>query len=104
MALDMLAAKHRASKPHASKDNGVPKSDTASAVNSDGAGSNDRNSDNENVAIYPLSIPLRAALRRSCRSLSSKLISPAAFGGMVIVYTALIATGMIHGAAVITET
>jgi len=108
VALDMLAAKRQARKRAASTGNSVPNSDTATKGRGDNAGSHDQDGDNDNLAIYPLAIPLLAGPS----SIMSVIVVTADFasslGSMVTGYAALIAvmvaTGIILCAAVVAET
>ena len=56
----MLAAKRQTRKRVVSKDNATPDSNTAVEINSDDAGSNDREGVNDHLGIYPLTIVLVA--------------------------------------------
>ena len=104
----MLVAKRQASKRVTSTGNAAPDGDTTSGGKRDSAGSHDRNGDNDNVAIYPLAIPLLAGPS----AIMSVIVVTADFvsslGSMVTGYAALIAvmvaTGMILCAAVVAET
>ena len=108
VALDMLAAKRLFSKRAAS--NAMPRRTAipASDGNRDSAGSHDRDGDHDNVAIYPLAIPLLAGPSAIMSVIVVTADFASSLGSMVTGYAALIAvmvaTGMILCAAVVAET
>ena len=110
VALDMLAAKRQARKLAASTGTAAPDGDAASASdsNSNSAGSHDRDGDHDNVAIYPLAIPLLAGPSAIMSVIVVTADFASSLGSMVTGYVALIAvmvaTGMILCAAVVAET
>ena len=110
VALDMLAAKRQARKLAASTGTAAPDSDTTSVSdgNRDSAGSHDRDGDHDNVAIYPLAIPLLAGPSAIMSVIVVTADFASSIGSMVTGYAALIAvmvaTGMILCAAVVAET
>ena len=116
VALDMLAAKRQARKRAASTGTAAPDGDAASDSDSnsnrdrdrDSAGSHDRDGDHDNVAIYPLAIPLLAGPSAIMSVIVVTADFASSLGSMVTGYAALIAvmvaTGMILCAAVVAET
>jgi len=116
VALDMLAAKRQARKRAASTGTAAPDGDAASASasdsdsnnNRDSAGSHDRDGDQDNVAIYPLAIPLLAGPSAIMSVIVVTADFASSLGSMVTGYAALIAvmvaTGIILCAAVVAET
>ena len=104
----MLAAKRQARKRAASTGTAAPDGNTVVDSNRDSAGSHDRNGDHDNVAIYPLAIPLLAGPSAIMSVIVVTADFSSSLGSMVTGYAALIAvmvaTGMILCAAVFAET
>ena len=108
VALDMLAARRQARKRTASTGTAAPDRNTPSNGNRDGADSHDQDGDHDNVAIYPLAIPLLAGPSAIMSVIVVTADFASSLGSMVTGYAALIAvmvaTGMILCAAVVAET
>ena len=108
VALDMLAAKRQAHRHAASTGPATPNGDTASDSNSDSAGSHDRDSDHDNVAIYPLAIPFPVGPSAIMSVIVVTADFASSLGSMLTGYAALIAVmvanGMMLCAAVVAET
>lgn len=108
VALHMLAPNCQAHKRAASTGNAVQDSDTTSDGKMDSAGSHDQDGDHDNVAIYPLTIPLLAGPSAIMSAVVVTADFASSLGTIVTGYAALIAVmvaiGMILCATVVANT